>query len=115
MKTLTDYLGGLTVSQGRLAGQPFEVLPWQRCFIRGAFREGVQSAALDRFGRPSIVAADRWREAELRDALDKAGIPPAAFEARGMGFQDGGADDLRSGGQRETQQRKSRQTPPSRP
>ena len=49
-------------------------------------------AALDRFGRPARVIADRWREAELRDALDKAGIPPAAFEARGMGFQDGAAD-----------------------
>ena len=49
-------------------------------------------AALVRFGRPARVVADRWREAELRDALDKAGIPAAAFEARGMGFQDGAAD-----------------------
>ena len=49
-------------------------------------------AALDRFGRPARVVADRWREAELRDALDRAGIPPAAFEARGMGYQDGAAD-----------------------
>ena len=48
--------------------------------------------ALDRFGRPVRVVADRWREAELRDALDRAGIPPAAFEARGMGYQDGAAD-----------------------
>ena len=48
--------------------------------------------ALDRFGAPSRVVADRWREPELRDALDKAGIPLAAFEARGMGYQDGGAD-----------------------
>ncbi|MYK69066.1 MAG: hypothetical protein F4020_05830 [Gammaproteobacteria bacterium] len=50
------------------------------------------AVALDRFGRPSRVVADRWREAELRDALDKAGIPGAAFEARGMGYADGGAD-----------------------
>lgn len=48
--------------------------------------------ALDRFGRPSRVVADRWREAELRDALDKAEIPAAAFETRGMGYADGGAD-----------------------
>ena len=48
--------------------------------------------ALDRFGRPSRVVADRWREAELRDGLDKAGIPAAAFETRGMGFADGAAD-----------------------
>ena len=49
-------------------------------------------AALDRFGRPSRVVADRWREAELRDALDKAQIPPADFETRGMGYKDGGED-----------------------
>ena len=49
-------------------------------------------AALERLGRPSRVVADRWREAELRDALEAAGVPPAAFEARGMGFQDGAAD-----------------------
>ena len=43
---LTDYLSGLTVSQGRLAGERFEVLLWQRRFVRGAFALGVQSAAL---------------------------------------------------------------------
>ena len=48
--------------------------------------------ALDRFGRPARVVADRWREAELRDALDNAGVPPAAVSARGMGYQDGAAD-----------------------
>ena len=31
-------------------------------------------------------------EAELRDALDAVRIPPVAFEVRGMGFMDGGAD-----------------------
>ena len=40
------YLGGLTVTQGRRAGDPLTVLPWQRRFITGAFAEGVQSAAL---------------------------------------------------------------------
>ena len=43
---LLQYLGGLRVTQGRLAGQPLEVLPWQRRFIRGAFADGTQSAAL---------------------------------------------------------------------
>ena len=46
MKALLDYLSGLTVSQGRLAGQPFRVLPWQQRFVRGAFAPGVQSAAV---------------------------------------------------------------------
>ena len=43
---LIGYLGGLTISQGRLAGELFVVLPWERRFIRGAFRPGCQSAAL---------------------------------------------------------------------
>ena len=46
MTELQAYLKGLTVSQGRLAGKSFEVLPWQSRFVRGAFRDGVQSAAL---------------------------------------------------------------------
>ena len=48
--------------------------------------------ALDRFGRPTVIVADRWREAELRDALDKAGVPGAELNVRGQGFKDGGAD-----------------------
>ena len=49
-------------------------------------------AALDRFGRPAAIASDRWREAELRDALKKAGVPVARLELRGMGYKDGGED-----------------------
>ena len=52
------------------------------------------AAALDRFGRPARLVADRWREAELRDSLDKAGVPMAVCETRGMGFKDG-AEDIR--------------------
>ena len=52
-------------------------------------------AALTRFGRPALVVADRWREGELRDALDAAGVPRAALDFRGMGFQDG-AEDVRA-------------------
>ncbi len=43
---LLDWIGALTVTQGRLAGQPFVVAPWQRRFLRGAFRTGVSSAGL---------------------------------------------------------------------
>ena len=48
--------------------------------------------ALVRFGRPVAVASDRWREGELRDALDMAAIPPGALSLRGMGYRDGGED-----------------------
>ncbi|MCY3701497.1 MAG: terminase large subunit [Rhodospirillales bacterium] len=50
--------------------------------------------AVDRFGRPASVSADRWRAGELADALQAAGINPA-FDARGQGFKDGG-EDVRS-------------------
>ena len=51
-------------------------------------------AALERFGRPVALAADRWRDAELRDVLDHAGVPPASLISRGQGFKDG-AEDVR--------------------
>ena len=57
---LTAYLESLTVSQGRLAGQRFTALPWQRRFVRGAFCEGVQSAALSVArgnGKTSLLSA----------------------------------------------------------
>ena len=43
---LNRYLAGLTISQGRHAGQPFTILPWQRRFVRGAFAADVTDAAL---------------------------------------------------------------------
>ena len=48
--------------------------------------------ALDRWGRPVAVVCDRWRVAELRQALESVGFPIAAMVERGMGFKDGGAD-----------------------
>ena len=46
MKRLINYLEALTVTQGRLAGEPFKALPWQRKFVTRAFKRGTQSAAL---------------------------------------------------------------------
>ena len=43
---LEAYIEGLTLSQGRYAGQPFHLLPWQRRWLRGAFKPGVMDASL---------------------------------------------------------------------
>ena len=48
--------------------------------------------AVDRFGYPAALVADRWRESELRQALDRARMPQAALIVRGQGFKDGGED-----------------------
>lgn len=48
--------------------------------------------ALQRFGRPAAIAADRWREKEARDALQAAGVPRCPLHLRGMGWRDGGED-----------------------
>ena len=46
---------------------------------------GLIAGALERFGPPVRLAADRWREAELRDVLDRARVPVASLESRGQG------------------------------
>ena len=45
-KRTIDYIQGLRIAQGRHAGQPFEVLPWQARFLRGALAPGVGEASL---------------------------------------------------------------------
>ena len=57
--------------------------------------EVLLAEAWERFGSPSRIVADRWREAELRDVLDASGIPACELEVRGMGYKDG-AEDLRA-------------------
>ena len=49
---------------------------------------------LARYGAPTLVVADRWREAELRDALEASDIVSGytRIETRGQGFMDGGED-----------------------
>ena len=48
--------------------------------------------SLSRWGRPAAVIVDRWREAELRDALDAVRFPAAAVVVRGQGYRDGAQD-----------------------
>ena len=50
--------------------------------------------ALDRFGPPDCVVADRFKQNDLIDALESSGIPPCPTIFRGMGFKDG-AEDVR--------------------
>ena len=47
---------------------------------------------LDRWGRPAVIACDRWREGDLREALDAIRFPLAELAIRGQGFKDGGED-----------------------
>ena len=51
--------------------------------------------ARSRFGTPRAIAADRWREAELRDCLRAVGLRRVAVDLRGQGFKDG-AEDVRA-------------------
>ena len=52
--------------------------------------------ARERWGIPQAIVADRWREGELRQALDYAGFPPTVeLVTRGQGYKDG-AEDVRA-------------------
>ena len=59
MKALEKYISGLTISQGRYAGQPFKLLGWQRKLLRGAFGQPRDSAfSMGRAGgKTTLVAA----------------------------------------------------------
>ena len=57
---LIAYIGTLTVTQGRLAGESMPVFPWERRFIKGAFAEGVIESAISvgrGNGKTTLVAA----------------------------------------------------------
>ena len=82
---LRDGVGGLYAECGRRG----ELLVLGR---HSSDVPALLQAALNRFGRPTRIVADRWREADLREALDAAGVPLAILEIRGMGFKDGAMD-----------------------
>ena len=46
----------------------------------------------ERWGAPAAIVTDRWREAELRQALAALRWPVVSLVSRGMGFRDGAAD-----------------------
>ncbi len=43
-RAISDYISGLTIGQGRYAGQPFQLLGWQRRFLKGAFGQPDDAA-----------------------------------------------------------------------
>ena len=53
---------------------------------------GLLREVLERWGAPISITVDRWREAELREALDVVGFPLVPLVIRGQGFKDGGED-----------------------
>ena len=60
METLLDYMGGLKVVQGRRAGQPFEILKWQKKFLKGAFGDAVTDSVLSvarANGKTTLISA----------------------------------------------------------
>ena len=55
---------------------------------------GLLREVLERWGAPISITVDRWREAELREALDVVRFPQVPLVIRGQGFKDG-AEDVR--------------------
>ena len=77
MKALLAHLSALPVTQGRLAGQAFAVLPWQRRFVGGAFAPGVQVAALSvARGNGKIALLSGITAATLDGFVKLTGITP---------------------------------------
>ena len=82
---LADGVGALYV---RMHERGELLIAGQRVSDVGA----LLAESLSRWGRPAAVIVDRWREAELRDALDAVRFPAAAVVVRGQGFKDGAQD-----------------------
>ena len=60
MKALYDYIESLEVTQGAHAGSNFQLLAWQKRFLKNTFKPGVHSAALSIArggGKTSLCAA----------------------------------------------------------
>ena len=80
VRKLIASLESAPVGDGDLLGQPFKCLPYQRRFLRGAFRRGVMRAGLSlargggKTGLASALALDAVRPA---GALHRAGGKPS--------------------------------------
>ena len=83
---LRDGVGG---RYGDMARRGELIVRGERVSDIGAMLREAQR----RWGKPVAIVCDRWREAELRQELDRAQFPSgAALVVRGQGFKDGGED-----------------------
>lgn len=80
-----DNVGDLYVRLERSGD--LQVMPGRVVDV-GAFLADV----LDRWGVPALIAADRWREGELREALETSPADRTPLVLRGQGFKDGAVD-----------------------
>lgn len=90
-RQIIDYLGTLTVTQGRLAGQKFEVLPRQKRFIKGAFAPEIIEASLSVArgnGKTTLVAGLACAALDGPLAVDRGEVVIAAssFEQARIDF-----------------------------
>ena len=74
---------------------------YKRCFDLGEIQFAGENLVdipqmlewvLSNWGNPAAIVCDRWREAELREALAKISFPLAKLINRGQGFKDQAAD-----------------------
>ena len=91
---LAAYLGTLTIQQGAGAGQPFVVLPWERRFLCGAFREGVSESAVSVArgnGKSHLLAGVACAyvdpEGPLHSRLANVTVTAASFEQARVIFE----------------------------
>ena len=93
MKRLLDYLGRPMVTQGEGAGGPFPVLPWERRFIRGTFRDRGDAALSVARGNgktalvAGIAAATVDPEGPLRQRRAETVIVASSFEQARIDFE----------------------------
>ena len=90
-RAILDYLGELTVTQGRMAGQPFPVFAWEKRFVRGVFALGVVEGALSIArgnGKTTLVAglAAAALDGPLAFPRSETIIAASSFEQARMAF-----------------------------
>ena len=76
----------------RVLRRPVPIGDCSRTRNRAGWRPRSPPSASRGSSRSRSRVADRWREAELRDALEAARIPLADLVSRGMGYFHGGED-----------------------